>query len=157
MAAGQLPNHRLALFFARDKSRFQTVGVPIPAHHHLFDVRFLVQDLSAQLVVGNHPVVAVVLQGAAAHLEPCRYLLVRQELFFTWRSLVVSAHSFDAFKQGIQLSYKADFQFLVGKNNSFINCSIYSVFSGSLNFTCQMVLSRHAVSLRLSSTSRTIL
>ena len=63
-------HHRLALFFSRVKSRFQSISVPIPTHYQLLDVGLLVQNLTAQLVVGNHPVVAVVLQGAAAHLEP---------------------------------------------------------------------------------------
>ena len=102
--------------FVRFKLRFQTIGVPIAAHQQLLDVGFLVQDFSAQLVIGNHPVVAVVLQGASAHFEPCRHLLVSKELFVTWRSLVACVHSFDAFKQGIQFSDEADLQFTVGKN-----------------------------------------
>ena len=80
--AGQFTcRHRLLFvsYFAR--LSFHPVSIPIPAHHQLFDVRFLVENLATQLVVGHHPVVAVVLQGAAAHLEPCRHFLVRHKAF----------------------------------------------------------------------------
>lgn len=52
---------------------------PSPA----FDVRFLVENLTTQLVIGHHPVVTIILQGTSAHFEPCRHFLVRQEAFIT--------------------------------------------------------------------------
>lgn len=61
MATSTLPSHRLLFvsYFAR--LRFQSVGVPIPTHHQLFNVRFLVENLAAQLIVRYHPIVAVIL------------------------------------------------------------------------------------------------
>ena len=52
---------------------------PVTGGKHPLDVRFLIKNLATQLVVGNHSVVAVVLQGAAAHFQPCRHLSVREE------------------------------------------------------------------------------
>lgn len=54
---------------------------PVIGGKHPLDVRFFVQNLSAQLVVGYHSHVAVVLQSTAAHFQPCRHLPVRQESF----------------------------------------------------------------------------
>lgn len=80
--AGQFTcRHRLLFISYFARLSFHPASIPIPAHHQLFDVRFLVENLATQLVVGHHPVVAVVLQGAAAHLEPCRHLLVRHKAF----------------------------------------------------------------------------
>ena len=55
--------------------------LPVIGGKHPFDVRFLVQNLAAQLVIGDYAVVAVVLQGASANFQPYRYLPVRQEAF----------------------------------------------------------------------------
>ena len=54
---------------------------PVIGSKHPFDVRFLVQNLAAQLVIGDYAVVAVVLQSASAHFQACRHLPVRQEAF----------------------------------------------------------------------------
>ena len=59
----------------------QSERFPVIGGKHPLDVRFLVENLSAQLVVGYHPCVAVVLQGTAAHFQLCRHLPVRQEAF----------------------------------------------------------------------------
>lgn len=56
--------------------RFTVIG-----KKHPFYVRFLVENLTAQLVISYCPVVAVVLQGTAAHFESCRYLPIRQKAF----------------------------------------------------------------------------
>lgn len=55
--------------------------LPVIGGKHPLDVRFLVQNLSSQLVIGNYAVVTVVLQSASAHFQPCRHLPVRQEAF----------------------------------------------------------------------------
>ena len=66
--------------------------LPVIGGKHPLDVRFLVENLAAQLVVGDNPVVAVVLQGAAAHFQPCRNLPVRQEAFTAQsRTAVIAA------------------------------------------------------------------
>ncbi len=69
---------------------------------HLFDVRFLVENLSTQLIVSNHPVVAVVLQGAAAHFQPCRHLPVRQEAFAAQCRTAVCHEILDAVQQTVK-------------------------------------------------------
>lgn len=51
--------------------------LPVIGGKHTLYVRFLVENLAAQLIVGDYPGVAVVLQGAAAHFQPCRHLPVR--------------------------------------------------------------------------------
>lgn len=51
--------------------------LPVIDGKHTLYVRFLVENLAAQLIVGDYPGVAVVLQGAAAHFQPCRHLPVR--------------------------------------------------------------------------------
>ena len=50
--------------------------LPIIGDKHPLDVRFLVKNLSAQLVVGYHPVVTQRLQGSRTDVELSAYLLV---------------------------------------------------------------------------------
>lgn len=47
MATGKLPSHRLLFLSYFTKLRFRSVGVPIPAHHQPFNVRFLVENFAA--------------------------------------------------------------------------------------------------------------
>ena len=54
--------HQVVFLFMMLSERLPVIG-----GKHPLDVRFLVENLAAQLVVGYHSGVAVVLQGAAAH------------------------------------------------------------------------------------------
>ena len=51
--------------------------VAITLLQHPFDIRGAVEDLAAQLDVGNPSLIAVILQTPAADLQPLRKLLVR--------------------------------------------------------------------------------
>lgn len=56
-----------------------SVGGAVAVIQHLFNVGFTVEDFTAQLDIGDTPFIAVVLKCPAAHLQPCRHLLVSEE------------------------------------------------------------------------------
>ena len=76
--------------------------LPVIGGKHPLDVRFLVENLSAQLVVGDNPAVAVVLQGAAAHFQPCRNLPVCEEAFTAQSRTAVCHEVLDAVQQTVK-------------------------------------------------------
>ena len=97
---------------------------------HPFDVRFLVENLAAQLVVGYHSVVAVILQGAAAHFQPCRHLPVREEAFTAQSRTAVCHEVLDAVQQTVKrVAELGDQRMVLG--NHFAHCCIG--FSGTIS------------------------
>ena len=90
---------------------------------HPFDVRFLVENLAAQLVVGYHSAVAVILQGAAAHFQPCRHLPVREEAFIAQSRTAVCHEVFDAVQQTVKrVAEPSDQRMVLG--NHFTHCYV---------------------------------
>ena len=75
---------------------------PVIGGKHPLDVRFLVENLATQLVVGYHSGVAVVLQGAAAHFRSCRNLPVRQEAFTAQSRTAVCHKVLNAVQQTVK-------------------------------------------------------
>lgn len=64
----------------QEKSSYPlSVGGAVAVIQHLFNVGFTVEDFTAQLDIGDTPFIAVVLKCPAAHLQPCRHLLVSEE------------------------------------------------------------------------------
>lgn len=64
----------------QEKSSYPlSVGGAVAVIQHPFDVGFTVENFTAQLDIGDTPFIAVVLKCPAAHLQPCRHLLVSEE------------------------------------------------------------------------------
>ena len=57
----------------------QSVGGTVAVSQHPFEFGFTVEDFSTQLDISYPSFVAVVLKRPAAHLQPCRHLLVGEE------------------------------------------------------------------------------
>jgi len=76
--------------------------LPVIGGKHPLNVRFLVENLAAQLVVGYHSGVAVVLQGAATHFQPCRHLFVCKEAFTAQSRTAVRHKVLDTVQQTVK-------------------------------------------------------
>ena len=83
--------------------------VAITLLQHPFDIRGAVEDLAAQLDVGNPFLIAVILQTPAADLQPLRKLLVRIEAFAVQRRLTLREQRLQRLGKTLQrLKVRAD-------------------------------------------------
>ena len=108
--------------------------------------RFRVKHLPSQKDKRQHAVVAVFLQGASAHFQPCRHLPVRQETFTAQCRTAVCHEVFDAVQQTVKaVAELGDKRMVLG--NHFTHC--YVGFSGHIK-------NQEPLPDRLSSTGLTI-
>lgn len=63
--------------------------VAIALFQHPFDIRGAVEDLAAQLDIGNPSLIAVILQTPATDFQPLRKLLVRIEVLTVQRGFAL--------------------------------------------------------------------
>ena len=83
--------------------------VAIPLLQHPLDIRGAVEDLAAQLDVGNPSLVAVILQTPAADLQPLRKLFVRIETLTIQRGFALRKQRLKCFGKTLQcLEVRAD-------------------------------------------------
>ncbi len=83
--------------------------VAITLLQHPLDIRGAVEDLAAQLDVGNPSLVAVILQTPAADLQPQRKLLVRIEALAVQRRLALREQRLQRLGKTLQrLKVRAD-------------------------------------------------
>ena len=83
--------------------------VAIPLLQHPFDIRGAVEDLAAQLDIGNPSLVAVILQTPAADLQPLRKLLVRIEALTVQRGFALRKQRLQRLGKTLQrLEVRAD-------------------------------------------------
>lgn len=76
---------------------------------HPLDIRGAVEDLAAQLDIGNPSLIAVILQTPAADLQPLRKLLVRIEALAVQRRLTLRKQRLQRLGKTLQcLEVRAD-------------------------------------------------
>ena len=90
-----------------------SVGGAVAVIQHPFDVGFTVEDFTAQLDIGDTPFIAVVLKCPAAHLQPCRYLLVSEETLTAQCRAVIGGQVLYIIKQSVKTTHKVDYPLVV--------------------------------------------
>ena len=93
-----------------------SVGGAIAVIQHPFDVGFTVEDFATQLDIGDTPLVAVVLKRPAAHLQPCRHLLIGEETLTAQCRAVVGGQMFYIVKQSVKAAHEVDYPLVVFVN-----------------------------------------
>ena len=101
--------------------------LPVIGGKHPLDVRLLVENLAAQLVVGDNSAVAVVLQDAAAHFSAVPTLLCPSGSVHRQSRTAVCHKVLDAVHQTVKrIAELGDQRMVLG--NHFTHC--YMGFSG---------------------------
>ncbi|AAO79124.1 conserved hypothetical protein [Bacteroides thetaiotaomicron VPI-5482] len=90
-----------------------SVGGAVAVIQHPFDVGFTVEDFTAQLDIGDTPFIAVVLKCPAAHLQPCRHLLVSEETLTAQCRAVIGGQVLYIIKQSVKTAHKVDYPLVV--------------------------------------------
>ena len=93
-----------------------SVGGAVAVIQHPFDVGFTVEDFAAQLDIGDTPFVTVVLKCPAAHLQPCRHLLVGEETLTAQCRAVVGGQMLYIVKQSVKTAHEVDYPLVVFVN-----------------------------------------
>ena len=114
---------------SRKSGCFQSVGGAVSVSQHPFDVGFTVEDFTAQLNVGNTPLVTVVLKCPAAHLQPCRHLLVGEETFPVQCRAIVGSQMLYIVQQTVEAAHEVDYPLVVFVNGYYQLCTILGLYS----------------------------
>ena len=93
-----------------------SVGGTVAVSQHPFDVGLSVEDFAAQLNVGYPPFVAVILKCSAAHFQPCRHLLVREETLPVQCRAVAGSQMLYVVQQTVKTAHEVDYPLVVFVN-----------------------------------------
>jgi len=94
----------------------QSVGGTVAVSQHPFDVGFTVEDFSTQLDISYPSFVAVVLKRPAAHLQPCRHLLVGEKTLPVQCRAVAGGQMLYVVQQTVKTAHEVDYPLVVFVN-----------------------------------------
>ena len=140
---------------SRKSGCHQSVSGAVAVSQHPFNVGFTVEDFTAQLDIGYAPFVSIVLKCPAAHFQPCRHFLVREETLSVQCRSVIGGQMLEAVQKTVKTAHEVDYP-LVVLVNQFIHVTLDLVGIVSLLRSFHqvyIVLPLNFASFHLSSTT----